>query len=242
MSRPSLLKRIRFDFLIGMMLMLPIITTLWVVNWFMGVATAWFPRDILPAFFESMPAVEEKVIQILALFLAVCLFVLIGWFIQRFVGRKLFHLMDALLSRVPLIKTVYVFLRQVCGWLANRHNEVFQEVVLLQYPREGIFSLGFVMSTLPADAQLAREIRQMRGLPDDEAIVNLFVATTPNPTSGIYLIVPRSELRPTGLDVATAVNLVMSAGALSEASATASDDPLSAILRTFHPHDTEGKH
>lgn len=239
MKSRSFFQRFRISFLIGLVVTLPVIATLWVVNWTMTITTGWFPRIPFPETSPITPYVEEKIIQVLALILAVVGFFLIGWFMQRLIGRRLYNMANRLICRVPVIRTVYGFLRQISEWVANRRSEVFQEVMLVQYPRKGLYSLAFITSTLPSDSPIAEQIRIASGLSPEDEVVNLFVATTPNPTSGIYLVVPRKELIPVKIDVSEAINMVMSAGALmSDSKTTPSTDPLETLMQNLRGVDS----
>ncbi len=238
-------RKIRTCFLLGVVISMPMIASVYIFNWILGLATGWFPRNL--PFIKDLnikPIVYEKSMQVLAIVVMFLLFCLMGWIAQHFLGKRLYRLTDLLFSRVPVVKTIYLFIRQVCEWVAKRKNSVFQEVVLVEYPRKGLYSVAFVTASLPPDSPTRVALARSKGVTVETLgeVVNLFIATTPNPTSGIYLVAPRSELIQVGMDTATAINLVMSAGAISPAAtAAAAADPIGDLLKTWECAESEAR-
>jgi uncharacterized membrane protein len=109
-----------------------------------------------------------------------------------------------------VIKGIYVSVRQISESLFTQRKTLFKEVVLIEYPRKGLYSLAFITARLPAALR-----RSMPGVPEGEECVSLFIPTTPNPTSGVLILLPRSETTPLNLPVSDALSFVMSAGAFS---------------------------
>lgn len=229
--------RVRTCFLLGLVLSMPMIASIWVFNWILKITTGWFPRRFFPELPIPQVAYEKFIQVVLILVFMFLVFAAIGWLAQQFFGRRLYKLTDLIFSRVPVVKTIYLFTRQVCEWVAKRKTSVFQEVVLIEYPRRGIFSVAFVTATLPPHSPITQALAKARGISLEELgeVVNLFVATTPNPTSGIYLVVPRGEVIATELDTLTAINMVMSAGAISPTAKAAKTDadPIGDLLKTW---------
>ncbi len=138
---------------------------------------------------------------------AVLLLILVtGGLASNFVGRKLVDLGQKILSRIPMAGRVYRAVEEILTAILSSRKALFQEVVLLEYPRPGLFALAFVTS------------REGFACPGDERpMVNVFLPTTPNPTSGVFLIVPRADVKALPLTVEEGMKLVISGGSTTGA-------------------------
>jgi len=126
-----------------------------------------------------------------------------GMIVANFFGRSLIRLWERILARIPLVSSVYSSVKQVLVTMTSG-GKSFRKVVLLEYPRKGIWTLGFLTG---------------KGIPlmEEEAgeeLVNLFVPTTPNPTSGFFLMAPRKDVRELDISVEAGLKLIISAGVL----------------------------
>ena len=137
------------------------------------------------------------------LLLAILLFLCTGFLTRYLVGRKIIATGEMLVGKIPLISRVYLAVQQIRDVFVNREGAVFQQVVLLEYPRKGITAVGFVTSDEQGVVQQTAE-RTMSAV---------FVPTTPNPTSGFLLYLPAEELTPLDLSVEDAMKLIVSGGA-----------------------------
>lgn len=135
--------------------------------------------------------------------LAVLLFLCTGFLTRYLVGRKIIAIGETLVGKIPLISRVYLAVQQIRDVFVNREGAVFQQVVLMEYPRKGILGVGFVTSSDQGAVQLAAGRR----------LVAVFVPTTPNPTSGFLLYLPPEDLIPIDLSVEDAMKLIVSGGA-----------------------------
>ena len=137
----------------------------------------------------------------LGLLLLIIFLFFLGLVVTNFLGRALYGYFERVLLRIPLVSNVYNFAKQIVQTFSPEHRSAFKKVVWLQYPRPGIWTLGFVTGTsLSAD-----------GLP----YYNLFIATTPNPTSGYVVFVPQSDTIDAKLTIEEGFKLLISGGALS---------------------------
>ena len=141
-------------------------------------------------------------LRVLAVFLFVAVLYIIGLVSRTFIVRKTLSLGEALLERIPVIKTLYRGSKQLMETIATPAKRAFREVVMIEYPRNGIWIIAFVTGRLTIHNT-------------GELFVNLFVPTTPNPTSGFLLLLPACDVRATNLSVEEGVKLVMSAGVLT---------------------------
>lgn len=128
--------------------------------------------------------------------------VLIGALTANIIGRMFFSMSGALLARLPFVSTVYGAVRQILETILASKSDAFREVVLVEYPRRGVWVIGFVTGATKGEIQ-ARSA---------ENLVNVFVPTTPNPTSGFLLFVDRDDLHTLSMSVEEAVKMVVSGG------------------------------
>ncbi len=142
---------------------------------------------------------------LLMLFVLVC----IGQLGRYTLGRKLISLTDTSMRRLPMLSTVYNTARQIWEAIWNTRSDIGKRVVLFEYPRRGIWVIGF-MTNENADPQWEPQQRAGTGL------VSVFLPTTPNPTSGFFLLVPRSDCIQLDMEPAEAMRLIISGGAVAE--------------------------
>ena len=223
----SLYVSARNNILIGLLLTAPIVATIWIFNFIFKHSTEWFASK----FFLSLPDLLRRALVMLCILAFLCV---LGTLARNFVGRRLLECFDKSLSRIPLFRNVYGFFRQISDWLAARRADIFQEVVLVEYPRKGIYVIAFVTTEVPAHIR-----QQIPTANPSEPCLNVFLPTTPNPTSGFFLILPRSEVIPLKIDVTTAINLVMSAGAIlpQDAQFLKKDTFFERLALFMHRHD-----
>jgi uncharacterized membrane protein len=228
--------KIRNKIFVGVILATPIMATIWIFNFLLRAATSWFPRHYF-AYLDSL--LNGYLLQILVLVFVLFMFYVIGLFAHYFLGKRLYHLADKLFSGIPFIKNIYIFVRQVCEWVAKSHNSMFEAVVLVEYPRKGCYAVGLVTAqTMPS---ISSKILDENG--QSLACVNVFISTTPNPTSGIFLIYPERDVIRLDMDVADAINLVISAGAILPEKSTAPNrnpllDMIDALVNKADSPDT----
>lgn len=200
---------LRTRLIAGVVTLIPIIVTLLVVFFisdklqtlFEPVTTrilkgVQFPEDIGP-----FKKVETAVSLFLSLILAVLTIYVVGLFSSNIAIKRLIGLGERILEGIPVIKTVYGTMKQIAETFSLQNGEEFQKVVVLEYPRRGIYALAFVTGE-----------SRMEG--DTRLFVNVFVPTTPNPTSGFLLILPSDDLREIELTYEEAFKFIISGGLL----------------------------
>jgi uncharacterized membrane protein len=203
----SALSKIRTKIFIGIMLATPVMATIWIFNFLLRLTTSWFPSHLFPRLDELF---HGYLLQVLVLLALLVIFYLLGLFAHHFLGKRLYHLADRIFSGIPFIKSIYIFVRQVCEWVAKSRNTTFAAVVLVEYPRRGCYAVGLVTAqTLPI---ISSKILDENGQPTE--CVNVFVATTPNPTTGFFVVLPKKDVIELDMDVSEAMNLIISAGAI----------------------------
>jgi len=197
----SIREALRRYFIAGMLVFAPIGITLW--------ATAWIIQKLddllLPHVLKLLlPGVEDppRLFLVGALF-TLLVIILLGVVARHLFGGELVRLWERVLSRVPVARNIYGGVKQLFEAIfRSDQTSRFNRVVLVEYPRKGVYALAFTTGPARGAVQAAT----------DEPMVNCFLPTTPNPTSGFYLLVPESEIREVDLTVEEAFKLVMSAG------------------------------
>jgi len=190
-------RRIRRDFFTGLVVLAPVGVTVVVLSWM-------FRRidDILGNPLRAALGVRIPGLGFLLLVLAV---ILVGWTVRFAAGRQLLHWWNEALARFPLTGRIYSAMSQIVQSVLGEQRKLFRRTVLVPYPTEGMWAVGFVTND---------EAPVMSGLVG-EPCVNVFVPTTPNPTSGFMLVVPRAKVRFTDIPIDEAMKLIISAGAVS---------------------------
>lgn len=198
--KPSLLMKLRNYFFGGMLVTAPIGLTFWLAweiiifidDWVRPyIPLKWNPETYLPF---ALPG--------LGLFFIFVTLTLVGFLTAGIVGKTLLRISERLLDQMPVIRSVYGAVKQIVETIFQNHSNAFREVVLFQYPRPGSWALGFYTGD---SNRLIKDISQ------DESI-NIFLPTTPNPTSGYLLFVPRKETRMLTMTVEEGIKMVVSGG------------------------------
>ena len=127
---------------------------------------------------------------------------LIGALTAGLIGRWLLQTGERVLNRMPVVRSIYSAIKQIFETVLAQQSNAFREAVLVEYPRRGIWAIGFITGTTKGEVQNLTE----------EETVNIFLPTTPNPTSGFLLFVPKSDVVPLGMSVEEAVKMVISGG------------------------------
>lgn len=197
---PGLLSRLRNYFLTGIIVTAPIAITIFLVWQFITFLDSYVGR-LVPARYSPENYLPFGLPGIGLIFMLAFL-TLIGFVTAGFAGRTLVRTGERLLSRMPIVRSVYGTLKQIFETVLNQSSRSFREVVLVEYPRRGIGAIGFV--TGPTQGEVQERT--------DEDLVNIFLPTTPNPTSGFLLFVPRKDLIHLDMTVEEGIKLVISGG------------------------------
>jgi uncharacterized membrane protein len=138
----------------------------------------------------------------LGFILAVVVIFLVGLVTANFVGKRVVHGIEYLFARIPLVRTVYTGAKEIVHTIILDRTPQFRQVVLIEYPRKGVYCIAFVTGS--PIGELASKV--------DGDFLNVFIPTTPNPTSGFYILVSREEIIPLKISIEDAFKLIMSAG------------------------------
>jgi uncharacterized membrane protein len=221
------------DLIAGLLVVIPLATTIWlsitIANWVIDFLTR-IPKQLNP--FNDLHPILLNLLN-LSVGLTVPLFsiLLIGLMARNIAGRWLLDVGERLLQAIPLAGAIYKTLKQLLETLLRDSNGRFRRVVLIEYPRKGIWAIAFVTGVLSPQIQAQ--------LP--ETMLSVFIPTTPNPTTGWYAIVPESEAVNVAMSIEDAFKVVVSGGIVSPSATTLNatssyeSRPLEALLETSHP-------
>ncbi len=191
----------------GLLVWLPLAITIWVLLWLLGLMDGIFSwlltitQAVLPAGADA--SIESlRHIPGLSVLVMVAVVLLSGVFVTNIFGQWWMRQWDRLMSRIPIVNAIYSSVKQVSDTLFSSSGNAFREAVLVQYPHAGSWTIAFV--TGKPGAEVAAHL--------DGDHVSLYVPTTPNPTSGFFLIMPRSQVRPLHMSVDQALKYIISMG------------------------------
>ncbi len=192
-------KFLQRHFLTGLLAITPLAITSWIL-WRFYVLVSGTMRPWL----QRIPAITETYPEFLLTFFGVVVFVLlitvVGLFTRNLIGIAFFRVLERFFEQIPVVKSVFSAIKQIAEVFLRDRRTAFQKVVLFAYPRQGLFSIGFVTQDVP-----------------ENSLVNVFLPTAPNPTSGFMLLVPRRELVELGIPVEDAIKLIVSGGSIMTA-------------------------
>jgi uncharacterized membrane protein len=190
------MKTLRNAFVTGVLVLVPVLATIDLLRWFVAAidnsTRDYFPTRFLPFDFQG-----------LGLLIALVLIFVTGVLTQNYVGKALIRFFDAAIRRAPVVGGIYGAIKKFLETVLNPGADQFHGVVLVEFPRQGLYSIGF--RTGRPDSKLAA------ALPGKQ-LVNIFIPCTPNPTSGFYLLVDEKELTPLDLSVQDAFKAIISMG------------------------------
>ena len=212
--KKSLFARWRASFFTGLLIVLPGVITLAVVKWFFGTVSSF--TDSLLFFLPT--TITHEIYQngtsgamfwywsLLAIILAIAIVTTIGGMTRYYFGKQLIAWADSMMLRVPVLNKIYGTIKQVDEAFTSGKKSSFKTVVLVEYPREGIYSVGFITS------ERADEVEQKTG----KKCVCIFIPTTPIPTGGFLIIVPEEKVIKLDMSVADGFKYIISLGAIAQ--------------------------
>ena len=193
--KKSIFTKLRNNFIAGIVVFIPIGITLYLTLFIIKFSGNIIPKEINPNNYLpfDIPGLE--------ILIAVIIITFIGWLSLSFLGKKFFEIFNSVLKKIPILRTIYSAIGQMTETFTKNQNEK-SSVVLMEYPRKGIWAVGFAT-------------KDNKGIISDktkEELVNVFLPTTPNPTSGFLLMVPKNELIYLDVTFEQASKFIVSAG------------------------------
>jgi len=193
------ISKIKNLFLTGLLILIPIFVTIYVATGMINFIDS--IGDILPKKFNPETYLPFH-IPGLGIIYTVIIALIAGLLVRNYIGKKALGYWEMVVNKIPLVRVLYGALRQVSEAIFVKGDTQFKKVVLIEYPRRGIYSLGFI--TGKAGDKLSANTRPH--------MVGVFVPTTPNPTSGFYLIVPEEDIINVDISIEDAFKLILSGG------------------------------
>ena len=193
--KKSLLARIRNNFIAGIVVLIPIGITLYLTLFIVRISGNIIPKEINPNNYLpfDIPGVE--------ILIALFLITFFGWLSLSFIGKKFFEIFNNFLKRIPILRTIYSAIGQMTESFTKSDKDQ-SSVVLLEYPRKGVWAVGF--ATNENRGVISNKVK--------DELINVFLPTTPNPTSGFLLMVPKKELIYLDVTFEQASKFIVSAG------------------------------
>ena len=191
----SIFARFRNYFIAGVVVLIPIGITVYFTLFLVSISSRILPKEINPNHYlpYNIPGVE--------IIISIALITLIGWISLSFIGKKLLDLFNKFLNRIPILRTIYSAIGQMTETFRSTDNKK-KNVVLVEYPRKGSWAVGF--ATNKNSGEIKNKI--------NKNLINVFVPTTPNPTSGFLLMFPENEVIYLDLTFEEASKFIVSAG------------------------------
>jgi uncharacterized membrane protein len=195
-------------FITGLLLWVPIGITLWVLNTI--ISTMDLSLSLLPANWQPV-AVVGRNLPGLGVVLTVLVVFATGVLATNFLGQRLVHVWEIVLSRIPIVNTIYSSVKQVSDTLLSPQGNAFRKALLVEYPRKGSWTIAF-MTGIPAEEIRRRVSPLLSGEASSPEMVSVYVPTTPNPTSGFFLMFRKDETVELDMSVDEALKYVVSMG------------------------------
>ncbi len=195
------------DLIAGFLVVIPLATTIWltitIARWVIDLLTR-IPKQLNP--FDSLEPILTNLLNLtVGLTVPLLLILVIGLMARNIVGRWLLDVGEQLLQAIPFAGSVYKTLKQILETLLRDSKTRFRRVVMVEYPRRGVWTLGFVTGSLSSPLQSHLS----------EKMISVFIPTTPNPTSGWYAIVPEDDAIDLAISIEDAFKVLISGGIVS---------------------------
>ena len=188
-------------FLAGLLVFLPVVITLWFLGWVIGLMDGLL--DVLPARLHPNSYLPFAIPGLGAVF-TIALILFLGVLTRGVATRRFLAAWDNIFVQIPIFRGVYTAVQKLVQTFLGQ-SQTNRQVVMIEYPRKGIYAVGFAMG------RAWHELEKKNEAP----LVNVFVPTTPNPTSGFYLLVPANEVAPLNMSMEEALKLITSGGLIT---------------------------
>lgn len=190
---------IKSVFFNGLFALLPLAVTVGIITFVLRLVAHWF--DPLNYYIHQYVGISYPFISVILVLVFVFF---VGTILKVFLLRTIAHALENAIASIPIIRPVYTGVKQLVRALNFKDEASFKKVVVIQFPRKGMYSIGFVTSELASSIQFMKEER--------ERYYNIFIPTTPNPTSGFFIIAPESEIEVINITRQEAIAMIISGG------------------------------
>jgi len=202
LRRPGVIAKLRSSFLTGIVVIMPISLTIWLLWSIAG----WVDSVVLPLVPQTFRPEQYIGINLRGVGVIFFLFftVLVGWIAKGLLGRSLLRFAENLVDQLPVVRSIYNGVKQIAETVFAQTERSFEKACLVQYPRRGIWAIGFVSTEAKGEINARAETGSQ--------LLSVFVPTTPNPTSGFLLYFPEEDVIELEMSIEDAAKLVISAG------------------------------
>ena len=208
------MKRIKASFYSGLFAILPIVITVYIFNWvfqiLLGLLQNSFVTTAVRTFILSFGKEKDLdlymtiFINFVSFITVILILIIIGTAMRVFLFKRLGSYLNRLLVKIPLFSQIYSTIRQIISLVLSDREKAYQKVVMIEYPRKGIYSIGF----LTAEGNHVVEARTK------ETMCNIFIPTSPNPTSGMFIVIRKEDVEVLDMKVDDAIKLIISGGVI----------------------------
>jgi uncharacterized membrane protein len=196
-------RRIRNVFLTGVAVTIPIAFTLFILNFlFKSLDNSLSPMFTAMLIKLGAPIPDGYRIPGLGVVMTLVVIFLVGLFTKNFFGAKLIQLGEMIVEKIPFVSNIYSGIKQVVTTIANTETQAFKKVVMIEFPRKGVYAIGFVSSEARGEVQQRTE----------GEVVNVIIPTTPNPTSGFLVFTPKEDIIELDMSIEDGIKLIISCG------------------------------
>ncbi len=201
-----MLKGLKRSFIAGLIVLMPLGVTFVVIRFLLEKIGQ--PASVL--FFGSwIDSLDQRWVEffasLLSMLIVIGLITIFGWLSKFFLGKTFLKFTESLIQNIPFINTIYNTVKQIVDTIGQNKKAVFEKAVLVQFPSEGMYSIGFLTNRSQGETQEKTK----------EVVCNVFVPTTPNPTTGFLIMVPENKIIALDMSVGDAIKLIISAGAVN---------------------------
>lgn len=193
--------RLRRYFISGLVVFLPLALTIYLFLLTLEFADSFLGQYIQPYFAREFGFYFRG----LSILICVLIIFLIGFFVTNFLGRRIYAAFESLLLRLPFFRQVYPAIKEISHFLFATKRTAFKQVVLIEYPRKGLYSIGFVTN------DTSKKLGEKSG----QELYNVFVPSAPGPLTGYVILVPRNDAIPLDISVEEAVRFIVSGGVVN---------------------------
>ena len=207
------MKRIKSLFATGLITVLPVLITINIMSWIFKFLNNYLSQNIfvkeMTSYLLKYEFYSKFTTQILVYLIAIIIIILTiiitGLAMRNVIGKKIAKKIDRLFSNIPLVKPIYTTILQIRHLMFTSNTKAYQKVVMIEYPRKGIYSLGFLTN---------RENKLFEEILGGKKLLNIFIPTSPNPTSGMFIMVEADNVKELDIKIEDAVKLIISGGAI----------------------------
>ncbi len=204
-KKPNILiryfKKIKNLIITGTIIIIPSVTTIYLLTKLFGVVDSFVP-ELLHSIFPLLP---NKYFPGLGIFIFLFIAGFVGLGAKNYFGKRMINITDKIFTKIPFLNKVYISVQQILDTIIKNKKNFFEKVVLIQYPKQGSYCIGFLTSKI--EGEIPEKI--------NKNLYAVFLPTTPNPTSGFLLILPKSEILELDMSIEAAVKIVMSGGVIN---------------------------